>query len=60
MYRGGRVGGLIVTWVGSLLPALRLFFLAWSFLVVLVLLLTGFVAVALWLARRVRASKICF
>ena len=39
--------------VGSLLPALRLFFEAWSFLVVLVLLLTGFATLALWLARKV-------
>jgi hypothetical protein len=42
-----------VNLVGSLLPALRLFFEVWSFLVVFVLLLTGFAAVALWLARRI-------
>ena len=39
--------------VGSVLPALRLFFDVWSFLVVLVLLLTGFAAIAHWFVKRV-------
>jgi hypothetical protein len=44
-----------VNLAGSVLPTLRLFLEVWSFYVVLVLLLAGFVAVALWLARRIRA-----
>jgi hypothetical protein len=44
---------MVVNWVGYLLPALRQFVVTWSFLVVLVLLLTCFAAIALWLARRI-------
>jgi hypothetical protein len=39
--------------VGPMLPALRLFFETWSFLVVLVLLLTCFAVIALWFTRRI-------
>jgi hypothetical protein len=42
-----------MNWTAYLPHALRLFFETWSFLVVLVLVLTYFAAVALWLGRRI-------
>jgi hypothetical protein len=47
-----------MNWMGYLLSAVRLFFETWSFFVVLVLVLTCFAAIALWLARRISNSPI--
>jgi hypothetical protein len=44
---------MVMNSVGYLTQALRLFFETWSFLVVLVLVLAFFAAIALSLARRI-------